>query len=184
MKQVADGVIVAHCHTHCVNLAVRDAVKSNPILRDFLHLMQEMITFLRDSPKRSAIVRNVAQSLDCPQNQIRPLCPTRFTVKYNALHYFESQLEVVGDTLQEITDCSNDSKVASTCSGFVKRMWQFDFFFSLKLSTFLFEVTDRLSSALQNPSISVGQSTKLVGHAVNELSNHRDRFDNFWDDVE
>ena len=66
---------------HCVNLAVRDVVKNVSIMSHFLHFANDLIIFLRNSPKRFTIVRNTAIMLEIPQTHIRPLCPTRFTAR-------------------------------------------------------------------------------------------------------
>ena len=45
---------------HCVNLAVQDVVKAVPPMCDFLHLSNDLLVFLRNSPKRCAIVHKIA----------------------------------------------------------------------------------------------------------------------------
>ena len=110
IRDVSPASLHTHCQMHCVNLAVQDVVKNVPIMRDFLLFAGDLITFIRDSPKRCAIVRNAAEILNNPQTHVCPLCPTRFTCKYQALSGLFRQLPVVVDALEtmeaEATDLS------------------------------------------------------------------------------
>jgi len=135
-------------------------------MRDFLQLVQGVIVFLRNSFKRCAIVKNVAQSLQSTQTHIRPLCPTRFTVKYRALSGLLSQLEVVLQALDEIAAEASGNTIRSTASGFLKRLVEFDVVFCFVVSVKLFEVTDRLSTALQSNAMTAGRGVDLVNEAV------------------
>ena len=52
IRQHSSSAIFTQCHMHCVNLALQDITKQIPIMRDFLQLVQDVIVFLRNSPKR------------------------------------------------------------------------------------------------------------------------------------
>ena len=140
---------------HCVNLSVQDVVKNVPLMRDFLQFTGDLINFVRDSPKRCAIVRNAAEVLNNPQTHIRPLCPTRFTCKYNALSGLTKQLLVVIQALESIEAESSDRTISSKANGFLHRLGDFDTIFALCVALRLFELTDRLSCQLQGVSVIV-----------------------------
>lgn len=162
-----------HCYMHCVNLAVQDTVSSIPMMRDFLQFIQELINFLRDSPKRCEIVKSTAEAMKCPQSHVRPLCPTRFTVKFGAIQGLLRQIHVLPDALSIIESESRDPGSSYKASGFQRRMQDFEFFFGLEISLRLFEVTDRLSKELQSQKISAGEGVELVNHAISELTAFR-----------
>ena len=122
-------------------------MKEVPIVRDFLQLLQDIIVFLRNSPKRCAIVRTVVQRFQNTQTHIQPLCPTRFTVKYRALDGLLSQLEVVLQALNDIAALASENKIRSMASGFLKRLIDFDVVFCFVVAVKLFEIMDILSTS-------------------------------------
>ena len=100
LSKLVPSAIRTHCHMHCVNFAVQGVVKNVALMRDFLQIVQELVVFLKGSPKRYAIIQKIAQDLDCPQTHIRPLCPTRFSVKYHALLGLRQQAAVILEALK------------------------------------------------------------------------------------
>ena len=165
IRQHSNSAVFTHCYMHCVNLAVQDIMKEVPIMRDFLQLVQDIV-FLRNSPKRCAIVKTVAQSFQNTQTHIRPLCPTRFTVKYRALDGLMSQMEVVLQALDDIGASASENKIRSTASGFLKRLVDFDVVFCFAVAVKLFEITDRLSTCLQSKAMTAGRGVHLVNEAA------------------
>jgi len=131
---------------------------------------------------RLTVVLKVAKELDCPQARVRPLCPTRFTVRLRALEGISNQLHVLLDALAQIEAEACDSKVASHANGLLQKMDEFAFHFGLELSLRLFKVTDRLSQQLQAKNISAGEGQQLVQFAVLELERFRTRenFAELW----
>jgi hypothetical protein len=97
---VAKRAVHTHCHMHCVNLAVQDALTAVSFMRDFLNFIHDLIVFLRNSPKRCATIRQInATDHARPQTNIRPLCPMRFTVRYRAIESVKQQLVVIVEAL-------------------------------------------------------------------------------------
>ena len=186
IQEIATSAIRTHCHMHCVNLAVQDVVKNVSFMRNFLHFSNDLIVFLRNSPKRCTIIRNIAIQLENSQTHIRPLCPTRFTMKYHALNGVYKQLDVIIESLSIIEMESNDNNAKSTASGFLRRLGDFDSYFALLLSLQIFELTDRLSKELQGKEIPVGKGIELVSYAIKELElmHSEERFNNLWTEVD
>jgi hypothetical protein len=182
LQEMERRIITSHCHMHCVNLAVQETVKEVPLLRNFMTLVGDLINFIRDSPKRLEIVQKVATSLECPQAHVRPLCPTRFTVKYRALEGMDKQLSVLKEALFEIEHGADNRDMRSRASGFQNKIEKFEFHFGLVLSLRLFELTDRLSKQLQKKETSLGEGLHLVNHTIQELSALRtgDKFCEIW----
>ena len=167
---------------HCVNLSVQDTISSVPMMRDFLHFINDLITFLKGLPKRSAIVEKICKDMHCKQTHIRPLCPTRFTVKYNSLSGLSQQINAVIAALEQIEKKTNERKAAYKASGLSKQFTEFELYFCLHLGLTLFEITDRVSAALQSEKISCGEGINIVQYGVNELKMMRneDTFQDLW----
>ena len=49
--------LYSHCYGHALNLAVRDAVKTNVIYRDTLDTIEEMTKLIKISPRRQVILK-------------------------------------------------------------------------------------------------------------------------------
>ena len=77
--------VAVHCQMHSLNLAVQDTVTQIPVIRDFLHMTNDLINHMRDSPKRCAITQKVAEQSVCIQRHDRPLCSTRITMTFPSL---------------------------------------------------------------------------------------------------
>lgn len=186
IRSISPSSLHTHCQMHCLNLSVQDVVKNVPIMRDFLQFVGDLINFVRDSPKRCAIVRNAAETLNNPQTHIRPLCPTRFTCKYNALSGLQKQLLVIIEALEIIESEASDKSISSKASGFLRRLGDFDTIFALQVALPIFELTDRLSRQLQGLSVSVGEGLELVRHAIAELRLMRsdESFEAVWQEAE
>lgn len=74
--------------THKIlNLACSDAVESFTVLRDALDVTREITKLMKESPRREEIFRNLkeSQNLDISSPGLRVLCPTRWTVRADAL---------------------------------------------------------------------------------------------------
>ena len=183
---VAKRAVHTHCHMHCVNLAVQDALTAVSFMRDFLNFIHDLIVFLRNSPKRCATIRQIATDHARTQTNIRPVCPTRFTVRYRAIESVKQQLVVIVEALDTFSQDSNDASISSTARGYLKRLMDFEFYISLTFAMPVFEITDRLSTQLQAKTVSTGQGVALVHHAVVELTKLRaeDKFNELWDAAE
>jgi len=97
MKDVCPNAHFTHCLAHCLNLAVSDSAKTVPLMQFALDLVHQLVTFIRHSCKRTDIFHDVQQESKqqsdyaegmhiSPNISLRPLCPTRWTVKASAIN--------------------------------------------------------------------------------------------------
>lgn len=82
------------CNAHNMNLVVQDSLENVPEARNFIGLVKDIVTFVRDSPKRLAMFRELdpdadegmENSIDSePKNKsinkklsLTAYCPTRY----------------------------------------------------------------------------------------------------------
>ena len=106
MKGVRSGVasqilaeepraVYTHCYGHSLNLAVNDVFKNIKVIKDALDVTHEVTKLIKYSPKREAIFREIQNSGGSDydgahmslekHSGIRPLCPTRWTVRADSL---------------------------------------------------------------------------------------------------
>eukprot|EP00731_Ephydatia_muelleri_P003123 Em0001g3123a len=100
---------------------------------------------------------------------IRVLCPTRWTVRAEALHSILANYEVVQSLLEESIDCVRDTEMRSRIQGISACMTTFDFFFGVSLGELLLNHSDNLSRALQASSISAAEGQKIANMTVKTL---------------
>jgi hypothetical protein len=71
---VVPSAYFAHCNAHNLNLAFQDGVLELPSCRDALSLVKDIVTSLRESPKRMSFFSSL-EGTSAPG--LRPLCPMR-----------------------------------------------------------------------------------------------------------
>ena len=84
--------VYTHCYGHTLNLACSDAVKKCKPMRDAMDTAYELIKLIKKSPCRDAVFQKL-KAENSPG--IRVLCPTRWTVKAEALHSILSNYEAL-----------------------------------------------------------------------------------------
>ena len=191
IQQDYPKALLAYCHMHCLNLCVKDTLSDDvPLMRDFFSNTLELTTFIRKSPKRMTQLRilnsNDAEAeLKC--ETIRPLCPTRMTVKYKALIAIDSEVTSLQQLLEDI---KNDRKckheVQSKAAGLLRWLESFEFCFAQTIALELFGLTDELSMQLQNPQMSAAEGLEEV-LALKQLlltKRRENHFEMLWEDVE
>lgn len=89
---------------HVMNLVVQDVAHNIPECWNFMSLIQDLITLISNSPKRLAWFQDF-QSADRPS--LRPLCPTRWTVKAASLQSISSNYSAL---LEFLDNLSSDDK--------------------------------------------------------------------------
>eukprot|EP00731_Ephydatia_muelleri_P014282 Em0008g2a len=178
--------LYTHCYGHSLNLAVQDAVKANPIIRDALDTIEEMSKLIKKSPRRQVIFQNVKNDIALDSPGIRLLCPTRWTVKAEAFTSISENYEALMETWAEAKQINNDSEMRARIGGVAKQMESFDFFFGLEDGRIVFSMSDNLSKALQGSSISAseGQSLMKMTLVAFQAIRSEDSFSVFWKTIE
>jgi hypothetical protein len=74
--EVESRAIFIQCQAHSLNLAVQDACSHLQPLCDLLSTVNDLVNFIRSSPKRLSELHKIASSKGV-DTSIRPLCPTR-----------------------------------------------------------------------------------------------------------
>ena len=168
--------VLTHCYGHALNLAIGDSMKQSKVCRDALDTAYEISKLLRYSPKRHAAfdrfrVENLAEEDIGPRPVgIRALCPTRWTVRGDAI-------ESINDTLSQLWDeCLEtqlDPDIKGRIIGVQTQMTTFDLLFGLQLSMKILKITDNLSRTLQKQSMSAAEGQSVAELTVKTLKSMR-----------
>ena len=95
-----------HCGAHRVNL-IAQSISNHENLRDIMSMINSVGKLLNNTIKFRNIFNNIT-------NKIRPLCPTRWTVRKEAMRIFIDKYKDTMVALEEFTlinDISNDQKI-------------------------------------------------------------------------
>ena len=114
--------VFIHCVCHSLNLAVQDSCKGISCIRSALDVIQELSNLIKYSGKRKSLLEKIRQDLTSDGPSLRPLCPTRWTVKAKS---FESVLnyEALLETLHKIVSEKDGTfEVVAKAGGIHKNM--------------------------------------------------------------
>ena len=81
IKNECPAALAVHCLAHSLNLCLQDAARKIPALRNALDLVREIVQLINYSPKRKHLFSQKLLESDGPKGGLKPLCPTRWTVK-------------------------------------------------------------------------------------------------------
>ncbi|KYN08183.1 Zinc finger MYM-type protein 1 [Cyphomyrmex costatus] len=74
VQELEPRALYVHCNAHTLNLVVQDGMERIPTAKNCIGIVKELITFIRDSPKRLAQFKEL-QAENCPV--LTQFCPTR-----------------------------------------------------------------------------------------------------------
>ncbi len=104
LKKDQPLAVYVHCGPHCVNLITQATCVSSPIIRDAMHLVHELGVLFNQSGKFKAIFTAIAKSdHSSPHTSLKPLCPTRWTVRTPAIRSVLTQYKSVLTATEEMS---------------------------------------------------------------------------------
>ncbi|KAJ8318420.1 hypothetical protein KUTeg_003511 [Tegillarca granosa] len=117
---------------------------------------------------------------------IRVLCPTRWTVKAEALYSVIQNYNILQDVWEEALDYVKEQEMRSRIRGVSLYMQTFEFLFGTILGETLLRNCDNLSKALQKERLSASEGNNLSSLTVRTLEKIRseDNFSLFLEKVE
>jgi len=145
IRAIEARAIYIHCLAHSLNLALQDAVKEIPAVRNALGFCHELVEFVRASPKRTTAFEDIVRTDEEEKHNLKPMCPTRWTVRHTSVHSVLSQLEAVQEFLQNVVDEENNAHA----NGLLYQMRSSTTIAVLLSCERIFELTERLSKRLQ-----------------------------------
>ena len=165
------SALYVHCLANCTNLCLQTVGKSILPVRDALDLVMGVSQLIRFSPKRVHLFQSMQSQKTPGAPSIKPLCPTRWTVRTSAIESILTNYNVLCDVLDEINREGRD-EYAAKAGGYLNQLEKLYTYFGFKLSHLLFSATEQLSITLQgiNTIHEAVQASKL---ALNYLEKQR-----------
>ena len=138
------AALYVHSLAHSLNLCLQDASRSCNSVRDSLQLVMEIIKLIKFSPKRTTLFNMIKSQLSPEIQNLKPLCPTRWTVRTGAISTILDNYEALFATLDEV-NASGRNEYVMKAGGFGRQLQLFSTFFGLKLWMFIFSPVEQLS---------------------------------------
>ena len=86
IQEEQPSAIKVHCLAHCLNLCLQSVSRKCQPIRNALDVTMELSELILYSPKCSQIFQHCKQELSPEGTRLHPLCPTRWTVRTEALN--------------------------------------------------------------------------------------------------
>ena len=184
-KKITDlesRALYTHCYGHALNLAAQDSIKHIKIMEDTLDTTYEITKLIKKSPKREVIFKKFAEDIKAGSPGIRMLCPTRWTVRAEALTSICENYQALQSTWEAARQATKDTEARARITGVAAQMEKFDYFFGIELGKKCLSMVDNLSRALQSATISACEGQGVVKMTVQALQSIRsdEKFDLFW----
>ena len=165
--------VFTHCYGHSLNLACGDTIKRSKLMKDALDTTHEITKLIKKSPARDATFRRLKEELasDCPG--IRVLCPTRWTVRAEALQSILDNYSVLCELWEESIEKVHDTEMKARIQGVAAQMLKFDFFFGVSLGKLILRHSDNLSRTLQRHDMSAAEGQSVTSMVLATLEGLR-----------
>ena len=183
IQQEEPRALYVHCMGHSLNLAVQDTCRSIKVMADTFDTVLELSKVFKYSAKKKAILLKLKSELASETMGIRPLCPTRWTVRAESLRSIIVNYSLIHSVLEEITEeYRGNSEVTSTTRGIMATMEKFSFIFGLVVGERFFSMTDTLSKAMQKKTMSAIEGKRLAAVTLSSLKDQRSdaHFNGVW----
>lgn len=177
--------VFTHCYGHSLNLACSDAIKQCKLMQDALDTTHEITKLIKKSPARDAIFKRLKEEMASDAPGIRVLCPTRWTVRAEALKSILDNYNVLLELWVESLERVKDTEMKARVQGVAAQMMKFDYFFGVSLGLLILRHSDNLSKTMQKAHISAVEAQAVAAMTVSTLKSLRNcaNFELFWKKV-
>ena len=167
-----------HCLAHSLNLCLRDSGRKITLLRDALDIIREIVQLINKSPKRKHLFSEKFTNHESVHKGLKPLCPTRWAVRAEALDAVLKQCKVIIEMMEDVHSTTHD-EYGLKAGGIVTAL---DTLFGLQLGHLLFGCAENTSKVLQAKDLLIQEAMSAVN--VTRAFYQRQRQDDaFYDSV-
>ena len=180
IQRVEPSAIFVHCLAHCTNLCLQEVGKQILCVREALDLVMELSQLIRYSPKRLTLFESLMAQVSPGAPSLKPLCPTRWTVRTRAINAVLTNYRLLQETLEIIKEGKDE--YALKAIGYLNSIDKFSTYFGLELSNLVFSATEQLSITLQGTDTSLQQAVQAAKLAVHYMERQRNdaAYDSFY----
>lgn len=125
--------IYTHCYGHALNLACADTIKRCKIMKDSLDITHEITKLIKKSPARDRCFEKIKSEKASDTPGVRILCPTRWTVRAEALQSILGNYTALQELWVESNDKVKDSEIKYRIHGVASQIKTFSYLFGIVL---------------------------------------------------
>lgn len=154
--------VFTHCYGHSLNLACDDTIKGCKAIKDALDTTFEITKLIKKSPARNAAFKRLQSDAGSTCPGIRILCPTRWTVRADALQSMLANYQVLQDLWAESVQRVSDTEMKAKIQGVAAQMSKFEYYFGISLGLLILGHSDNLSRTLQRADMSAAEGQEVA----------------------
>lgn len=181
IKDLQPRATYIHCTAHSLNLAVEDSLRLLPNMRDIMNLAKDLINTVRESPKRLNIFQSVQVESGNSSTSLRPLCPTRWTMRASSIKQIIVNYESLIEFFQKFSN-ENSTDAASKCAGYFEKMEQFKTYFFMTLYCYVMIPVEEVNTKIQSSHIGATEVEMMLNNMSTILEKRRLGFEEFWEE--
>lgn len=121
----------------------------------------ELVKLIKFSPKCTTLFQTMKSQMSPDTCNLRPLCPTRWTVRGGAIMAVLDNYNTLQSALEEIHETGRDEYVMKA-GGFLRLLQEFTTFFGVKLCQVIFAPTEQLSRILQGKDTTIQEAREAA----------------------
>ncbi|KAJ1138377.1 hypothetical protein NDU88_004764 [Pleurodeles waltl] len=144
--------LYVHCGAHCTNLVMQAAAHKCSIMEDALLYVQELGNLFGQSLTCRTIFSDLIQhSIEGPTNvlKIKPLCPTRWTVRVKAVQKVMDNYEPILETLEQLSTSKSSGDVSARARGLLAHFQRGTTVLGLQIALQILQLLECLNIAMQ-----------------------------------
>ena len=107
-KEEEPAALYVHCLAHILNFYLQDVSRSCNSVRDSLQLVMEIIKLIKFYPKHVTLFSTIKSQLSPETQNLKPLCPTWWTIRTGAINTILDNYEALFITLDEVNASGRD----------------------------------------------------------------------------
>lgn len=102
-KDDCPKALTVHCMAHSLNLCLQEVSSHCMCIKEALSITSELSSLIRASPKRLSIFKHIQADISPGNPQLKPLCPTRWTVRTSAIGSVLMKYEIICQELEVLS---------------------------------------------------------------------------------
>ena len=167
LRQKQPSAMFVHCGAHCANLVAKESCDVSTVIKNALGVVNELGVLFNESGKLRENFKDVCTQSDVTHTRLRPLCPTRWTVRLRAVDAVLHQYEEIMMMLEELAEGS--SHLSTRAGGLFAQLQQGSTVVALLLARSVIAPLDRLNRVTQDATCTVSAMLQCVEMTVEEL---------------
>lgn len=165
-------MLFVHCAGHQINLAVSASLKCHADCESSLDELEATVRFIANSAKRLGSFEDFCKDSDCENDprKIRPLCPTRWTMRLPALDVFLAKYESVLDFLKNTSENMEfNRETRSKANIRLRGLEKFNIFFVLHVIRSLLLYINPMHCMIQQRGLLLSKYRELLTSTINAI---------------